>query len=67
MSRLKVKISYTDQSEQEAAATVAALRSLFPDVKPKYQDKYSPYKHIYITTPEPKSPEIGHEKKTLDF
>lgn len=50
---MKVKISYTDQSKQEAAATVAALRSIFPALKVKYQDQHRPYRHIYITTPEP--------------
>ena len=52
---MKVKISYTDQSKQEAAATVAALRSLFPGIRIKYQDQHRPYKHIYISTPEPKN------------
>ena len=51
---MKVKISYSDQNETEAAAAVAALRSVFPVLKVKHQDQHWPYKHIYITTPEPK-------------
>lgn len=51
---MKITIAYTSASEKEAAAAVAAIRSVLPGADPKYREKHPPFKHIYITIPEPK-------------
>ena len=64
---MKVKITYLPGEEQVAEVLQNCAKVLLKQVKVNRSDRHAPYKHIYITTPEPKSPEIGHEKKTLDF
>ena len=50
---MKVTIAYTSPEDGEAAAVVAALQCLYPGVKVRKSDRYSPFLHLYLTTKEP--------------
>lgn len=49
---MKIQISYIKDEEKSAAAVVAALRSVLPDVSVKHSENHPPRKHIYATLPE---------------
>jgi len=47
---MKITISYIGAEEQEAAAVVAALRSLLPGAKVRKKNAHAPFIHVYFTT-----------------
>lgn len=51
---MKVKISYIPSEEQEAAASVAALRELYPAAKIRRSTAHPPHEHIYLNIPQQK-------------
>lgn len=48
---MKITIAYTEESNADAAASVAALKEVLPGAKVKKSEKHPPFKHIYLTTP----------------
>lgn len=50
---MKITFAYLPAEEQEAAADLAALRRLHPDIKVRKSDAHPPFKHIYVTTTKP--------------
>lgn len=50
---MKITIAHLPEEEQEAAASVAALRQLHPRLKVRKSDAHPPFKHIYLTMKKP--------------
>lgn len=47
---MKITIAYIPEEKEEAAAVLAALRSLLAWEKVRKSDRHPPFKHIYVTT-----------------
>ena len=62
---MKVTLSYIPEEQKEAAAVLAALRPLLAWEKVRKSDRHPPFKHIYLTTKRPETPE--NPRKTLDY
>ena len=50
---MKITFAYLPEEQEEAAASVAALRRLQPRLKVRKSDAHPPFKHIYLTIPKP--------------
>jgi len=50
---VKITIAFLPEEQQEAAASVAALRELYPAVKIRRSEAHPPFMHIYLTTKKP--------------
>lgn len=53
---MKITFAYLPEEQEEAAASVAALRQLQPRLKVRKSDRHSPFNHIYVTIPKPAKP-----------
>lgn len=51
---MKIKISYKPEEEKRATAAVVAFLRLFPGATVRKSDRHAPFRHIYITTKEPR-------------
>lgn len=47
---MKIKISYKQDEEKEATASMVAFLRLHPGAKVRRSDRHAPFIHIYITT-----------------
>lgn len=50
---MKITFAYLPEEQEEAAASVAALRQLQPRLKVRKSDAHPPFKHLYLTTRKP--------------
>ena len=51
---MKITIAFLPEEQQEAAASVAALRELYPAAKVRRSTAHPPHEHIYLNIPQPK-------------
>ena len=50
---MKIKIAYQPEEAEAAEAVAAAVRDKLPQARQKESEVHPPYRHIYITTPQP--------------
>ena len=50
---MKIKIAYQPEEAEAAEAVAAAIGATLPQARRKESDAHPPYRHIYITTPQP--------------
>ena len=50
---MKICISHTQEEALAAMAAEEMIRALFPGIKVRRNDRYTPYAHIYMTTKRP--------------
>lgn len=53
---MKIKIAYGPGESLQAVRVSEAIRELLPAAQVKESEAHPPYKHIYLTTKEPKKP-----------
>lgn len=58
---VKIKIAYQDGEALQARTVEEWVRALWPQVKVRKSDRYTPFLHTYLTVDLPKKP-----RKTLD-
>lgn len=51
---MKITIAYIPEEETEAAAAVAAIRSINPGITARKSERHPPFMHLYLTTRKPK-------------
>ena len=52
---MKIRLAYLPEEEQEAAAALAALRSMFPRSKVRRSAAHPPFIHTYLTVRRPEN------------
>ena len=62
---MKISISYSPVEEREADLINRFVQGLLPIEKVRKSDRHPPFKHIYLTTKRPETPE--NPRKTLDY
>ena len=59
---MKICISHTREESLAAMRAEELLRVLFPGIKVRRNDRYTPYAHIYLTTKRPEKSCNSKEK-----
>ncbi len=62
---MKITIAYLPEEEREADLINRFVQGLLPIEKVRKSDRHPPFKHIYLTTKRPETPE--NPRKTLDY
>ena len=47
---MKIRIAYQPEEQAAAEAVAIAISAVFPCMRRKESDTYSPYRHLYLTT-----------------
>ena len=50
---MKITFANLPEEQEEAAASVAALRRLQPGIMVRESDRHPPFRHFYLTTKKP--------------
>ena len=53
---MKITFAYLPEEQEEAVASVVAIRQLQPRMKVRKSDAHPPFKHIYMTIPKTAKP-----------
>ena len=65
ISKRNLGLAYLPEEEREADLINRFVQGLLPIEKVRKSDRHPPFKHIYLTTKRPETPE--NPRKTLDY